>query len=116
MQLVLDFRESDIQHGSMVALASHWVILGKAACTYIGSQRIQCLTARNFTRIIRHGEAAPKSPLEQDSAAWKGVDELVATLAQIKEENYALRQRNEFGCRARRAAAKNEQSARVSKV
>ena len=42
-------------------------------------------------------EATPKSPLEQEFRRLeKRVEELVATLAQIKEENYALRQRNEI--------------------
>lgn len=41
-------------------------------------------------------EPNAKSPFEQEFRRLeKRVEELVATLAQIKEENYALRQRNE---------------------
>ena len=41
-------------------------------------------------------EPNSKSPFEQEFRRLeKRVDELMATLAQIKEENYALRQRNE---------------------
>ena len=42
-------------------------------------------------------EATPKSAIEQEYRRLElRVAELVATLAQIKEENYSLRQRNEL--------------------
>lgn len=59
-------------------------------------------------------DSIAKSPIDQELRRLeKRVDELVATLSQIKEENYALRQRNEMLVAERAGLLQKNESVRA---
>jgi cell division protein ZapB len=66
--------------------------------TTIPPRRYLSLTVLNSTpHNFAMSATSPKSAIEQEYRRLElRVAELVATLAQIKEENYSLRQRNEL--------------------
>ena len=59
-------------------------------------------------------DSTAKSPIDQELRRLeKRVEELVATLNQIKEENYALRQRNEMLVAERAGLLQKNESVRA---